>query len=306
MSPCRCCERSIAAAARIDFVKLGMLQTAAGTTLAGVTLDDQFVDLLAVDPKLPGTLHELLASPDGLAAAANALATGMRKGPFVTGRWLPPIASPGKILCIGLNYRDHAAETNSPIPTEPIVFSKFSTAIVGPEDPVVLPTVAHEVDYEAEMVIVIGKPGKNIPKATAFQHVAGYVVGNDVSARDWQKGRPGGQWLLGKTPDTFAPIGPWMVTADEVGDPHDLRIQLRLNGQTLQDSRTKELIFGVDHLVAHISQLVTLHPGDLIFTGTPPGVGAARKPPVFLKSGDVMEVEIEHLGILRNPVVAEG
>lgn len=287
-------------------MKLGMLQTAAGTTLAGVTLDDQFVDLLAVDPKLPGTLHELLASPDGLAAAANALATGMRKGPFVTGRWLPPIASPGKILCIGLNYRDHAAETNSPIPTEPIVFSKFSTAIVGPEDPVVLPTVAHEVDYEAEMVIVIGKPGKNIPKATAFQHVAGYVVGNDVSARDWQKGRPGGQWLLGKTPDTFAPIGPWMVTADEVGDPHDLRIQLRLNGQTLQDSRTKELIFGVDHLVAHISQLVTLHPGDLIFTGTPPGVGAARKPPVFLKSGDVMEVEIEHLGILRNPVVAEG
>ncbi|MDX1965603.1 MAG: fumarylacetoacetate hydrolase family protein [Planctomycetaceae bacterium] len=287
-------------------MKLGMLQTAAGTTLAGVTLDDEFVDLLAVDPKLPGTLHELLASPDGLAAAANALATGMRKGPFVTGRWLPPIASPGKILCIGLNYRDHAAETNSPIPTEPIVFSKFSTAIVGPEDPVVLPTVAHEVDYEAEMVIVIGKQGKNIPKATAFQHVAGYIVGNDVSARDWQKGRPGGQWLLGKTPDTFAPIGPWMVTADEVGDPHDLRIQLRLNGQTLQDSRTKELIFGVDHLVAHISQLVTLHPGDLIFTGTPPGVGAARKPPVFLKSGDVMEVEIEHLGILRNPVVAEG
>lgn len=283
-----------------------MLQTAAGTTLAGVTLEDQFVDLLAVDPKLPGTLHELLASPDGLAAAANALATGMRKGPFVTGRWLPPIASPGKILCIGLNYRDHAAETNSPIPTEPIVFSKFSTAIVGPEDPVVLPKVAHEVDYEAEMVIVIGKQGKNIPKATAFQHVAGYVVGNDVSARDWQKGRPGGQWLLGKTPDTFAPIGPWMVTADEVGDPHDLRIQLRLNGQTLQDSRTKELIFGVDHLVSHISQLVTLHPGDLIFTGTPPGVGAARKPPVFLKSGDVMEVEIEHLGILRNPVVAEG
>jgi len=286
-------------------VKLGMLQTAAGTTLAGVTLDEQCVDLLAVDPKLPGTLHEVLAHPEGLAAAANALATGMRKGPFVTGRWLAPIASPGKILCIGLNYRDHAAETNSPIPTEPIVFSKFSTAIVGPDDAVVLPKVAYEVDYEAEMVIVIGKRGKSIPKAAAFQHVAGYVVGNDVSARDWQKGRPGGQWLLGKTPDTFAPIGPWLVTADEVGDPHDLRIQLRLNGQTLQDSRTKELIFGVDHLVAHISQLVTLLPGDLIFTGTPPGVGAARKPPVFLKSGDVMEVEIEHLGVLRNPVVAE-
>lgn len=286
-------------------MKLGMLATANGPTLVGVTLDDQCVDLCAVDPKLPGTLLEVLQTKDGLSAAAHALAAGMQKGPFVTGKWLPPIATPQKIFCIGLNYRDHALETNSPIPTEPIVFSKFATTIIGPEDAVILPNVSHEVDYEAELVVVIGTGGKHIAKDVAFRHVAGYVTGNDVSARDWQKGRPGGQWLLGKTPDTFAPIGPYLVTADEVGDPHDLRIQLRLNGETVQDSRTKELIFGVDHLIAHISQLVTLSPGDLIFTGTPPGVGAARKPPLFLKPGDVMEVDIEHVGVLRNPVVAE-
>ena len=286
-------------------MKLGMLETAAGPKFVGVTLDQQFVDLCEVDIHLPSTLTEAIAHPEGLSAAAHALAAGMQKGPFVTGSWLAPIPRPGKVLCIGLNYRDHALETKSPIPSEPIVFSKFSSAVIGPEQQVVLPQVAHEVDYEAELVVVIGKGGKRIPLAKAWEHVAGYIVGNDVSARDWQKGRPGGQWLLGKTPDTFAPTGPYLVTADEVGDPHDLRIQLRLNGVTVQDSRTTELIFGVDQLIAHISQLVTLQPGDLIFTGTPPGVGAARQPPLFLKAGDVMEVEIEHVGVLRNPVVAE-
>lgn len=286
-------------------MKLAMLKTADGPKLVGCTLDNQYVDLVAVDPKLPATLHEVLATPEGLTAAAHALAQGMSKGPFVTGAFLPPIAKPGKILCIGLNYRDHAEETGAPIPTEPIVFSKFSTAIIGPEDTIILPKVSREVDYEAELVVVIGKQGKNIPKSAAFQHVAGYTVGNDVSARDWQKGRPGGQWLLGKTPDTFAPIGPWLVTADEVGDPHDLRVQCRLNGKTMQDSRTKELIFGIDHLISHVSQLMTLEPGDLIFTGTPPGVGAARKPPVFMQDGDTVEIEIEHLGVLKNQVAAE-
>lgn len=286
-------------------MKLGMLQTEAGPKLVGVTLDEQLVDLCAVDPKLPATLKELLAERDGLQAAAHAVAAGMQKGPFVTGTWLAPIAAPGKILCIGLNYRDHAIETGAAIPTEPIVFSKFTTAIIGPEDTVKLPQVSQEVDYEAELVVVIGKAGKNISQDKAFEHVAGYTVGNDVSARDWQKGRPGGQWLLGKTPDTFAPIGPYLVTSDEVGDPHNLRVQLRLNGETVQDSRTTELIFGVDQLIAHVSQIVTLLPGDLIFTGTPPGVGAARKPPLFLKPGDQMEVDIEHLGVLRNSVAAE-
>ncbi len=286
-------------------MRLGMLATNAGMKFVGGTLDGRFVDLCAVDPKLPTTLKQTLADPDGLAAAAAALAQGMNKGPFVTGDLAAPIPDPGKLFCIGLNYRDHAIETGSPIPSEPVVFSKFASAIIGPEATIVLPKVSVEVDYEAELVVVIGKAGKHIPVEKAFQHVAGYMPGNDVSARDWQKGRPGGQWLLGKTPDTFAPTGPWMTTADEIGDPHSIRVQLRLNGQTMQDSTTKELIFGIGQLIAHLSKIVTLQPGDLIFTGTPPGVGAARKPPVFMKGGDVVEVEIEGLGVLRNKVAAE-
>lgn len=285
-------------------MRLATLQTAQGPRVVGVALDGRYVDLCEVDPKLPTTLKGILEADQGLAAAASALAAGLSKGPFVTGRLLAPIATPSKVICIGLNYRDHALETNSPIPEEPVVFNKFPQAVVGPDDNVVLPAVAHEVDYEAELVVIIGKQGRRIRREDAFQYVAGYTVGNDVSARDWQKGRPGGQWLLGKTPDTFAPTGPHLVTADEV-DPHNLRVQLRLNGETMQDSSTKELIFGIDELIAHLSKLFALQPGDLIFTGTPPGVGAARKPPVYIKPGDTMEVEIEGLGILVNPVVAD-
>lgn len=285
-------------------MRLATLQTAHGPRPVGVALDGRFVDLCEIDTKLPTTLREILESEQGLMAAANALASGLTKGPFVTGRLLAPIGNPSKVICIGLNYRDHALETNSPIPEEPVVFNKFPQAVVGPEDPVVLPKVAHEVDYEAELVVVIGKTASRIRKEDAFKYVAGYTVGNDVSARDWQKGRPGGQWLLGKSPDTFAPTGPYLVTADEV-DPHNLKIQLRLNGQTVQNSSTKELIFGVDDLIAHLTQLFALQPGDLIFTGTPPGVGAARKPPLYIKAGDRMEVEIEGLGILVNPVTGE-
>ncbi len=285
-------------------MKLATLLTDRGPRVVGVALDGRFVDLCEVDVKLPTTMREILSAPEGLSAAAHALATGLTKGPFVTGRLLAPVGNPDKVFCIGLNYRDHAIETNSPIPSEPVVFSKFSQAVIGPEEAVVLPKVAHEVDYEAELVVVIGKRGKNISKSNAFSHVAGYTVGNDVSARDWQKGRPGGQWLLGKTPDTFAPTGPYLVTSDEV-DPHNIKIGLRLNGETMQNSSTKELIFGVDEVIAHVSQLVTLQPGDLIFTGTPPGVGVARNPPVYLKAGDRMEVEIEDVGVLVNHVVAE-
>lgn len=285
-------------------MRLATLKTAQGQCVVGVALDGRYVDLCAIDPKLPTTLKGILEADQGLAAAANALAAGLSKGPFVTGRLLAPISNPSKVVCIGLNYRDHALETNSPIPSEPVVFNKFPQAVVGPEDPVVLPDVAHEVDYEAELVVVIGKGGRKIRKEDAFQHVAGYTVGNDVSARDWQKGRPGGQWLLGKTPDTFAPTGPYLVTADEV-DPHNLKIQLRLNGETMQSSSTQELIFGIDELIAHMSKLFALQPGDLIFTGTPPGVGVARNPAVYIKAGDRMEVEIEGLGVLVNPVVAE-
>jgi 2-keto-4-pentenoate hydratase/2-oxohepta-3-ene-1,7-dioic acid hydratase in catechol pathway len=264
----------------------------------------RFVDLGAVDAGLPRSLRGLLAADDGLIRAGSALAAGTAAGRFCTGRWKAPIPDPGKIICIGLNYRDHARESGMEPPPEPVVFGKFGNTIIGPEEPIRLPAVSTQVDYEAELVVVIGRRGYRIPRAAAFDHVAGYMNGHDVSARDWQIGRPGKQWLLGKTPDTFAPIGPWLVTAEDVPDPHDLSIRMRLNGRTMQDGSTRELIFGVDELIAYVSQLMTLEPGDLIFTGTPAGVGMGRNPPVFLRPGDVVEVEIAGLGTLRNPVVS--
>lgn len=288
-------------------MRLATLETASGKKVTGVgtgTAAGKYVDLHAADASLPNCPKALLALPDGLARAAAALEKAQAAGKFIEGRLLAPIPVPGKVICIGLNYRDHAEESGQPIPTEPICFSKFSSSVIGPDDPIELPSVAHKVDYEAEFVVVIGKRGKNIPREQALSYVAGYTNGNDISARDWQIGRPGGQWLIGKTPDTFAPMGPYLVTSDEIADPHQLQIQLRLNGETLQNSSTKELIFKVDELIAHLSQFITLEPGDVIFTGTPPGVGAARKPPIFIKPGDVTEVEIAGLGILKNPVVA--
>jgi 2-keto-4-pentenoate hydratase/2-oxohepta-3-ene-1,7-dioic acid hydratase in catechol pathway len=214
-----------------------------------------------------------------------------------------PVPRPGKIICIGLNYRDHAAESNMPVPTSPVTFSKYVTSVAGPSKPIVLPDVSRQVDYEAEMAIVIGRRAKRVSVERAFDHVLGYMNFNDVSARDLQFAD--GQWQRGKACDTFAPMGPYIVTRDAAGDPHALRIQLRLNGQTMQDSSTAQLIFGVDKIVSFLSQTVTLEPGDVIATGTPPGVGFARKPPVFLKAGDVVEVEVEGLGVLSNPVVAD-
>jgi 2-keto-4-pentenoate hydratase/2-oxohepta-3-ene-1,7-dioic acid hydratase in catechol pathway len=237
------------------------------------------------------------------AAAAAAKRPDAVKYDAATAKPLAPVPDPQKIVCLGLNYRDHAAESGSPIPREPILFSKYATALIGHGDNIVLPPVSREVDYEAELVIVIGKRGRNIPESQALAHVAGYTVGHDVSARDWQLKKDGKQWMAGKTFDTFAPVGPVLVTADEVPDPHNLPIRLRLNGQTMQDSNTKQMIFNVGATLAYLSQVFTLEPGDLIFTGTPPGVGMARKPPVYLKGGDVVEVEIEGIGLLRNPVV---
>jgi 2-keto-4-pentenoate hydratase/2-oxohepta-3-ene-1,7-dioic acid hydratase in catechol pathway len=216
---------------------------------------------------------------------------------------LPPIPDPHKIVCLGLNYRDHALETGAPIPKEPVLFSKYTTALIGHGDAIVLPPVSREVDYEAELVIVVGKRGRNISADKAAEYVAGYTIGHDVSARDWQLKKDQRQWMVGKTFDTFGPTGPVLVTPDELPDPHNLAIRLRLNGQTMQDSNTRQMIFHVGEVLAYLSQVFTLEPGDLIFTGTPPGVGIARKPPVFLKAGDVVEVEIEGIGVLRNEVV---
>lgn len=224
--------------------------------------------------------------------------------PRVDAYWLPPVPRPGKLICIGLNYRDHAAESNMPIPERPVVFSKFSTSVIGPGEPVVLPATSTQVDYEAELAVVIGRRAKNVTKATAMDYVFGYTCFNDVSARDFQFAD--GQWQRGKSCDTFAPMGPLIVTADAVPDPHKLSIKLILNGQTMQDSNTNQLIFGVPELIAFLSETITLEPGDVIATGTPPGVGFARKPPVFIKPGDEMTVDIGSVGKLGNPVVAPG
>lgn len=285
-------------------MRLATISTAAGERLAAVR-DGRFLDLHGADPELPRDLKALLAHDGALARARQAADQAFRSGKFLEGKVLAPLRSSGKVICIGLNYRDHAIESGVEPPPEPVVFNKFPQSVVGPDEPIRLPSVCQQVDYEAELVVVIGKRGKRIPRSEALGFVAGYTNGNDVSARDWQLNKPGKQWLLGKTPDTFAPIGPYLVTADEVPDPENLSIQLRLNGQTMQNSRTKELIFGIGELIAYVSQITTLEPGDLIFTGTPPGVGMARKPPVFLKPGDVCEVEIEGLGVLRNPVAAD-
>jgi 2-keto-4-pentenoate hydratase/2-oxohepta-3-ene-1,7-dioic acid hydratase in catechol pathway len=213
------------------------------------------------------------------------------------------VPRPGKIICIGLNYRDHAAESNIAIPEKPVVFSKFSSAVVAPGEPVVLPSTSRQVDYEAELAVVIGRRAKHVSANRAYDYVLGYTAFNDVSARDFQFAD--GQWQRGKSCDTFAPMGQTIVTTDEIRDPHKLSIKLVLNGETMQDSNTDQLIFGVPALIEFLSQSITLEPGDVIATGTPSGVGFARKPPVFLKPGDRMEVLIEGIGGLGNPVVSE-
>jgi 2-keto-4-pentenoate hydratase/2-oxohepta-3-ene-1,7-dioic acid hydratase in catechol pathway len=266
----------------------------------------EYVDVNAADPELPASVRGLLELGTGWEHRAwSVLPRGAVRHDPAGARLLAPVPDPRKIICIGLNYRDHAAESGVAPPEEPVLFSKYPTALTGHEAPIVLPKVSQQVDYEAELVVIIGRGGRHITRERAFEHVGGYAVGHDVSARDWQLNKPGKQWMAGKTFDTFAPVGPVLVTPDEISDPHGLGIRLRLNGQTMQDSSTRQLIFGVDELIAYLSQVFTLEPGDLIFTGTPPGVGMARKPPVWLKPGDVVEVEIDHLGTLRNPVVAE-
>ncbi len=286
-------------------MRLATIQTPAGPR-AAVFQGESYIDLHATDPALPAGVKQLLAAgPSALSAAEQAARRpGAVKYSADQVQLLAPIPDPQKIVCLGLNYRDHAIESGAPIPREPVLFSKYPTALIGHNQPIVLPPVSSEVDYEAELVIVVGKRGRHIKEAEAVGHVAGYTIGHDVSARDWQLQKDGKQWMVGKTFDTFAPTGPWLVTADEVRDPHNLAIRLRLNGQTMQDSNTRQMIFRVGATLAYLSQVFTLEAGDLIFTGTPPGVGFARRPPVFLKAGDVAEVEIEGLGVLRNPVVS--
>lgn len=286
-------------------MRLVTYRSPTGPRIAGVR-ERAYVDLNQTDPEIPAGMRDFLAGGAGsLERAKRALALG-RAFPADSVELLAPVPDPEKVICIGLNYADHAAETGRPPPAEPVVFSKFPTAVTAHESTIVLPTVSQKVDFEAELIVVLGRGGKNIPRHHAWTHVAGYACGHDVSARDWQQEKPGGQWLLGKSFDGFAPFGPELVTADEIADVGSLDICLRLNGQTMQRSNTRQLIFPIDQLIAYISQVCTLRTGDVLFTGTPPGVGMARKPPVYLQAGDVVEVEIESIGLLRNRFAAEG
>ena len=273
----------------------------------GALIDDETIaDLTPSVLPLGLTADEVLRcfdlSTDFVTPATEAVNSGHLPTIDITDVKLQaPIPRPSKIICIGLNYLDHVKESGADIPKAPLIFSKFDTCVLASEDPILLPVGSEQVDFEAELAVVIGRKAKNIQLGEAMDHVFGYTNFNDVSARDMQFAD--GQWQRGKSCDTFAPFGEDVATKDEIPDPHNLRIQFRLNGDTMQDSNTDQLIFKIPELVEYLSRSITLEPGDIIATGTPPGVGFARKPPVFLQDGDVCEVEIDGLGILINPVV---
>ena len=271
-------------------------------------LDGQgFRGLMSTDAGFPGTLHSLLEKlekgPQALSQAADAL----RKGHAIDLAkitYLPPIENPGRIWCIGLNYADHSAESGFAVPTYPAIFSRFSSSMIGHNAPIVRPRVSTHLDYEGELVAIIGKAGRYIAKDKALEHVAGYSICNDASIRDYQM--KSAQWTIGKNFDDTGPFGPVFVTSDELPPgATGLKIQTRLNGVVVQDASTGSLIFDVATLVSQLSEAVNLQPGDVIVTGTPSGVGLARKPPLWMKHGDVCEVEIEGIGILRSPIVDE-
>ncbi|MFZ1470910.1 MAG: fumarylacetoacetate hydrolase family protein [Paracoccaceae bacterium] len=221
-----------------------------------------------------------------------------------TPRLGPCVGGTGKFICIGLNYSDHAAETGSKVPPEPIIFMKANSAICGPNDPILIPRGSEKTDWEVELGVIIGKPGKYLSETQSMDHVAGYCVINDVSERAYQTERSG-QWTKGKSCDNFGQTGPWLVTPDEVPDPQNLKMWLTVNGQMMQNGSTKTMVYGVQYLVAYLSQFFTLHPGDIISTGTPPGVGLGMKPPRYLKAGEVVELGIDGLGAQKQTCIQD-
>ena len=241
--------------------------------------------------------NEQFFERDGLARFAVWLATHEHQLPVVSSdvRWASCVARPSKIICVGLNYRDHATETGAAIPAEPILFGKSTSSLAGPYDNLTMPPGALKCDWEVELAIVVGRRATLVPEASAMDYVAGYALHNDYSERSYQMER-GGQWIKGKSWDSFAPLGPWMATKDEIPDPHALTLSLSVNGERLQHSSTAQLIFGVPQLVSYISQFMTLLPGDVISTGTPAGVGLGFKPPRYLHHGDVVELSVDGLG----------
>jgi 2-keto-4-pentenoate hydratase/2-oxohepta-3-ene-1,7-dioic acid hydratase in catechol pathway len=264
------------------------------------------VDLNQADDALPSDMLGFLAGGSAALQRARVVVaehTSSAEYDLEQVRLKAPVPNPGKIICIGLNYRDHAEESKLPIPAYPAVFSKYANAVIGPGETIVIPRVTQQVDYEGELGVVIGREGRYIPVEQALDYVGGYIAFNDVSARDFQMRTS--QWTIGKTFDTFAPTGPALVTADEVPDPHDLGIRVSIGDEILQSSNTRHLIFSVPELMMHLSEVMTLKPGDIIATGTPGGVGFARTPPRFLQPGETVQVQIERLGTLSNPVAAE-
>ena len=270
---------------------------------AGILAQDAVVSLAAAG--FADIISMLASGEEGRAKIENFVQNPPADAisPLASVRILAPIPRPPKVICIGLNYRDHAAEGHNEIPKVPTIFSKFSNTVIGPGEAIVLPKNSRKPDYEAEFMFVIGAGGRHIAAEDWQRHVFGYTVFNDVSARDFQSVTS--QWMIGKTFDTFAPMGPWLVSADEIPDPHSLDISLSIGGEVLQHSNTRELIFKIPDLVAYLSSVVTLEPGDVVATGTPAGVGFARKPPRYLRPGDEVVIAIEGIGELRNPVVAE-
>ncbi len=254
-------------------------------------------------------LEDVLRRNNGLQDLEKQLTTvnmaSLEKFMIPTGSFRPrqPVFAPQKVIGIGLNYHDHAKEVRKALPKEPLLFAMYPNAVIGHNDAIVIPAMSDKIDYEAELGVIIGRRGRHVPVEAAIDYVAGYTIVNDVSARDLQSSDS--QWIRGKSFDSFAPMGPCMVGTSVLGDGDGLNIQLRLNGEMMQDSNTRNMIFKVPKLVSYISQIMTLEPGDVISTGTPSGVGVGRKPQVFLKPGDAVEVELEGIGILRNEVIKE-
>ncbi|MGB9071586.1 MAG: fumarylacetoacetate hydrolase family protein [Terriglobales bacterium] len=290
-------------------MRLAMFEPKGQPPRLGVLRAHEIVDLAAAAAQsgtpaayFASTVQFLEAGEEARSRAQSLLSAPSTSVAYAleTVRLCAPVPRPGKVIAIGLNYLDHSLEQGAQLPSAPLVFAKFPTSVTGPYDPIMIPAGDPQVDYEAELAVIMGRRGKAVPEAHAMDHVGGYTVLNDVSARKWQFADK--QWVRGKSCDTFCPIGPWLTTRDDVPDPHNLDIATRVNGVTLQSSNTSKLIFRIPQLIAYISASITLEPGDIIATGTPEGVGVFRKPPIFLKHGDIVEVEIKGLGTLRNPV----
>ncbi len=278
--------------------------TGGGAAEIGVVDGEMVTSLSRAMPRLAADMIDLIARWSMIEGEVRRTAKAGAQVPLKEVRLLPPIPRPGKILAIGLNYADHILETGAEMPSTQVWFCKQPTSANGPYDPIALPKVSEKVDYEAEMVAVIGKGGRYIPKDRAAASVFGYCVGNDVSARDWQMATS--QWVLGKSFDTHAPFGPWITTADEAGDPHALGVRSFVNGEKRQDSNTRHFVFNLWDQIEHVSKVMTLEPGDIIFTGTPGGVGMGMKPPTYLNAGDRVRIEVDRLGHLEAICQIEG